>query len=482
LLGKIYNNQSIVLSDKNETELSIEKLQESARLYGLVYGEVSAAPAYYNLGLRYLDTEKYEDARLYFRKVLDIGENNEFIKAEYFGYLGFGIYYEKLGKINDAEYHLNKALEIAKLNQNPADQGRVYEQFYILYQNAGKYKESLTYFKYSNELRDSLKMVENKMIIDGLEAKYRLSESERENKTLKLKQTRQRLTFFIAGGVILLLIFLIIVFYIGIRAKNKKNQLLSIQKDEIDEKNKELQRLNEEIHAQKSQLEELNHTKDSMFSIISHDLRSPLGSVFMLMHMLDSEDGYSEQSASMVSELTNEVHHALFLLNNLMTWAHINIHDLKAEPEIVPLKALLNDILAYHRTDIDRKDLSLEMLIDSEIELLEDSGMVEVILKNIISNAIKFSDPNHPIIVKSIRENQHIIIEVQNKGAQIPESKISEIFKPGVRLQKGTMGERGSGLGLAICKSYLQVMDAEMELTSIEGITTVKLTFNSAPL
>lgn len=482
LLGRIYNNQSIVLSKKNEMGHSVDKLKESARLYNEVYGDVSAAPAYHNLGIYYLEIKNFDSARLYFQKVLDIGKKNEFSKAEYFGYLGLGMYYQQLKNYSEGESYLAKAMKIAKQNNNPADQGRAYEQLYSLYDEAGRYKESLTYFKLSNELRDSLKMAENKAIIDGLESKYRLSESERENKSLRLKQTRQRLSFFIAGGIILLLLFLIIVFYLGIRARNKKNKLLSLQKYEIDKKNKQLQDLYNKINAQNSQLEELNRTKDSMFSIISHDLRSPLGSVYMLMNMLDSEDGYSKQSASMVSELAHEVHHALLLLNNLMAWAHINIHDLKAIAEIIPLKTTLDEILSYHEKDIARKKITLEIAIDDDNDLLADKGMSEFVMKNIISNAIKFSNENETIFIKATREDHFIIIEFQNKGAEIPEGKIKEIFEPGVRLQKGTKGERGAGLGLAICKTYINVMDAEMELTSNEGLTTVKLTFTSGPL
>jgi signal transduction histidine kinase len=482
LLGKAYNNQSIIHSDRNEQDLSMQKLKESARLYKLAYGELSAAPVYHNLGLRYLDKNDTDNALKYFRKVLEIGQDQNFSKAEFFGYLGIGMYYKSLRKYEDADYYFQKALTLAKKSKVPADIGRTYEQLHLLFEEAGEFQESLKYFKLSNDLRDSLNMAENKMIIDGLEAKYRLSESERENKTLRLKQTRQRLSFFIAGGIILVLLLVMILFYMGIRSKNKQNRLLSIQKDQIDAKNKQLKKLNEEVNAQKSQLEALNNTKDAMFSIISHDLRSPLGSVYMLMNMLESEGYLEGKSASMLSDLTHEVHHALFLLNNLMTWAHLNIHDLKANAEIISLKESIKDILIHFKSDLDRKNISVNFHFDANYKLLEDRYIVETILKNVISNAIKFSNENESVQIKADRDNHKIKVYVINYGIEIPYLKSKQIFEPGVRLQKGTKDERGAGLGLAICKTYMKLIDADFGIKSDNGLTTVSMTFNSEPV
>jgi two-component system sensor histidine kinase/response regulator len=481
ILGKIYNNQSIVFADRKDYETSLSKLEESVRIYTEVYGEESAAPALYNLGLQHLETGNPQNALKYFSKVLEIGKENDFSKAEFFGYFGLGLYYGHQKQVSDAKYYFLKALDIAKNNHNPADVGRTYEQLHLMYEENGDYQKSLEYFKLSNDLRDSLNMAENKMIIEGLEAKYRLSESQRENKTLKLKQTRQRLSFFIAGGVIIILLFVIILFYIGIRSKNRQNQLLSIQKDQIDAKNKELEKLNEAVSAQKSQLEEINNTKDAMFSIISHDLRSPLGSVYMLMNMMENDVFDKEQSASMVSDLTYEVHNTLFLLNNLMTWAHINIHELKANDEIIPLEEMLKDILNYFAKDIQRKNLNLGLSIDSSYELLEDKSMIELVLKNLISNAVKFSNESETVTISAERAENSIRIQITNKGVEIPVIKLKEIFKPGVRLQKGTKDERGVGLGLAICNTYMKVMEADMKFETEGAITKVTLLFKSGP-
>ena len=474
-LGKIYNNQSIIARDQGDTLTSIEKLEHSARMYHMSRGDAAAAPAYYNLGLQYIDIGKYAEGRRYIRKVLDIGIANGFDKAKYFGFYGMGYYYEKLGNVKDAEHHFMNALEIAKKHNNPPNIGRVYEALYLMYKKNNISDKALKYFELNKEIVDSLDIVENEAVIENLEARYQLAQKEKENKELRLIQTRQRLSFFIGGGVILILIMVLVFLYLTLRNKHRQNRLLALQKEQIDNKNSQLNELNEAVFEQKKQLEDLNQLKDTMFSIISHDLRSPLSSVYMLMRMIDEQGLDTAKGLEMVKELSREVNQSLFLLNNLMIWSNINLQQVQPYFESFSVKSIVSEVVDFFKNDIEFKKLNVRVDIDKGLNVWADLNMTQTILQNLLSNAIRFSYEAGEIVVAATKQENKILITVEDYGEGIDQGKIKEIFEPAVRLKKGTMGERGVGLGLNISNTYAELMEGELKIVSLDSGTRVDL-------
>ncbi len=474
-LGKIYNNQSIIARDQGDTITSIEKLEHSARMYRMGRGDAAAAPAYYNLGLQLIDIGKYAEGRRYIRKVLDLGIANGFDKAKYFGFYGMGYYYEKLGNVKDAEHHFMNALEIAKKHNNPPNIGRVYEALYLMYKKNNISDKALKYFELNKEIVDSLDIVENEAVIENLEARYQLAQKEKENKELRLIQARQRLSFFIGGGVILILIMVLVFLYLTLRNKHRQNRLLALQKEQIDNKNSQLNELNEAVFEQKKQLEDLNQLKDTMFSIISHDLRSPLSSVYMLMRMIDEQGLDTAKGLEMVKELSREVNQSLFLLNNLMIWSNINLQQVQPYFESFSVKSIVSEVVNFFKNDIEFKKLNVRVEIGKGLNVWADLNMTQIILQNLLSNAIRFSYEAGEIVVAATKQENKILIAVEDYGEGIDQGKIKEIIEPAVRLKKGTMGERGVGLGLNISNTYAELMEGELKIVSLDSGTRVEL-------
>ncbi|WP_057952675.1 ATP-binding protein [Salinivirga cyanobacteriivorans] len=476
-LGKIYNNQSIVAKDAGDITKSLEKLENSARMYRLGRGEVAAAPAYYNLGIQYIDAGEHKRGQKYIRKVLDIGIANGFDKAKYFGFYGMGYYYDTLNQFEEAEHYYLKALEIAKLQKNPPNSGRVYESLYKLYDKNNLSEKALKYYVLNHEIIDSLKISENEAVIEGLEAKYQLAQKEKENKALRLKQTHQRFSFFVGGGIILILIIVLVFLYVTLRNKRRQNKLLALQKEQIDNKNNQLSELNEAVLEQKQQLEEVNHIKDSMFSIISHDLRSPLSSVYMLMRMINEQGLDTEKGLSMVKELSREVNQSLFLLNNLMIWANINIQEIQPYFESFSVQSIVDEAVSFFKNDLEFKKLTINTKLDENLQVWADLNMTQSVLQNLLSNAIKFSDDSGEIEIKATQEADKVCIAVEDYGVGIAPEEINEILEPAVRLQKGTLGERGVGLGLHISNIYMQAMEGELKIVEKQPGTRAEVWF-----
>ncbi len=474
-LAKVYNNQSIILKERGDTLQALNKFKKSAALYEIHRGESTAAPAYYNIGLQYTEMGNFVEGFQYFRRVLDIGQKYDFDKAIYFGHLGFGISYGKQGLIDDAEFHFKKALDLAKKQGLAPAIGRTYELLYQCYNSNNMPEKALKYYKLDQQLRDSINLAENQAKVESLEAQYQLVKKEKENKALRLKQARQKLSFFAGGGIILILILLLILMYVTSRNRKQQNALLAFQKDQINAKNKKLEEMNLKTSEQKAQLQELNEVKDEMFRIISHDLRSPLSSVYMLMQMLDKDHIDRNKAMEMSRQLSFEVNQAIFLLNNLLVWAHLNTDTVNPVFTELPLKNIIKEVIENFATEIERKQLVIKEQIPDDTIVKVDEHMVSTIVSNLVSNAIKFSNSNGEIIFRISIGEDKTELTITDQGVGFPAHEKKHIFEPGVRLEKGTEGERGSGLGLTISKKYAELLGGKLSITSHENETIALL-------
>ncbi|MDA3866285.1 MAG: tetratricopeptide repeat-containing sensor histidine kinase [Salinivirgaceae bacterium] len=482
LIAKAYNNQSIIYMNLGDTVTSIEMLHQSIFYHQQSENQSSTAAAQYNLGWLYLNTKDFAQAKNQFRKVIDIGELYGHQMALYYGYFGIGLYYSRVGSLKDAEYYLFKALAIARKSNNVSGIGRVYESFSNVYQKFHRFEKALHYFQKVTHLRDSIKMEEQKSLVEGLETKYNLELKEKENKELKLQQAerdaviaRQKLSFFVTGAVVVLLFFVLVFLYVAIRNKEKKNQFLEVQRKRMDDKNRQLQRLNDEAAEQKSQLEEMNEIKDSMFSIISHDLRSPLSSVFMLMKMFEQGDIDQERGVGMLGELSCEVSQSLFLLNNLLTWANINLKGVNPDMRKVRLDDVLEESIDFFQSEFSRKNITINYSIDPQHFVHADEFMLKSIVQNLISNAMKFSYENASVSIRAIEHSEKIILTIFNEGPEPDQAMLEEIFVPGVRLGRGTKNERGGGLGLTIVSIYTNAIGGSLDFKSNNNTNIIEL-------
>ncbi len=474
-LAKVYNNQSIILKERGDTLQALNKFKKSATLYEIHRGESTAAPAYYNIGLQYTEMGKFVEGFQYFRRVLDIGQKYNFDKAIYFGHLGFGISYGMQALVDDAEFHFSKALKLAKKQGLVPAIGRTYELLYQCYEENNMPEKALKYYKLDQQLRDSINLAENQAKVESLEAQYQLVKKEKENKALRLKQARQKLSFFVGGGIILILILLLILLYMTSQNRKRQNALLAYQKDQIDAKNKKLEEMNQKTLEQKYQLEELNEVKDEMFRIISHDLRSPLSSVYMLMQMLNKEHIDRDKAMEMSRQLSYEVNQAIFLLNNLLIWAHLNAGTVKPELTDVALKNLINEVIENFAPEIERKQLVVKEQVPEDAIVNVDEHMVITIISNLVSNSIKFSNPGSKIVFTANKTEGSVKLSIHDNGVGFPEHEKKHIFEPGVRLEKGTEGERGSGLGLTISRKYAELIGGNLAITSHDNETIALL-------
>jgi len=207
------------------------------------------------------------------------------------------------------------------------------------------------------------------------------------------------------------------------------------------------------------ELAELNTAKDKFFSIISHDLRSPLGGLKEILHMMATEyDSFEENEIKeLIGEAATSAKNTYSLMENLLEWSFVQTGKIPYNPECLNLRTIINGLESIYTQNMKNKQINFKIEVEPEISVFADVKMTETILRNLISNAIKFTYPNGTISVSSEVDNDSVVIKVKDTGIGIEPEIISKLFRVGEsHLALGTAKETGSGLGLILCKELVE--------------------------
>ncbi|MDD2562851.1 MAG: transporter substrate-binding domain-containing protein [Salinivirgaceae bacterium] len=200
-------------------------------------------------------------------------------------------------------------------------------------------------------------------------------------------------------------------------------------------------------------------TKDKLFSIIAHDLKSPFNAILGFSELLIKNSAHFEADTSKkYSEIINtSAKNTLILLDNLLSWAKAQTGQIIYNPENADLSAIVKEILSMSDSVAKIKDITLKFNQTGDIEVYADTDMLKTILRNLISNAIKFTYPNGKITVYATQNQNSIELAVSDNGIGMSEETQNKLFvidKESITL--GTADEKGSGLGLILCKEFIE--------------------------
>ncbi|MFD1294996.1 PAS domain S-box protein [Lutibacter holmesii] len=243
---------------------------------------------------------------------------------------------------------------------------------------------------------------------------------------------------------------------------------LPIIQDITERKNTELL-----IRENERKLKNLNDTKDKLFSIIAHDLRSPFNSILGFSELLieHSQDFEIDKSEKFLEIINSSAKNALSLLNNLLHWAKTQTGQISNKPQIVSLAPIINNVVALSCSNAKAKNIKLKYKQPSVIEAYTDVNMLKVVLRNLISNAIKFTNVNGKIDIFTIQNENHIEIKVSDNGVGMPKETQQKLFNINPTIVKdGTAAEKGTGLGLILCKEFVEKLNGKIWVESELGI------------
>lgn len=456
-----------------------------------------------NLGLLYFEIKKdYDSAAILLNKALKMAMMNGNKDVELFAKSNLGnISYEKkdyptairyyLGVMESPFFNSRNKLKAAVLTTlggaffhvGDIEKARRYtqdglqlseQQNYVLYQKsayktlsdiAARQKDYKT--AYDNAIRyatlqDTLGNTEVRRKVAEAMFTNALQQKENENlllqKDIKIKHKtiRNQQLFIVIAAIILVLgslLFLVIV------RNNRKQRAMN---QVLDQKNKELQ--------------ELNQTKAKLYSVIAHDLRSPFSALLGILTELDENyEKYDEEAKhKMVNSLKRSSHNAFNLLVNLLDWTRFQRDNIEVHPAEINIKGIIREVLVILLSRAEAKNQSLNDESDESLQIYTDPDILKSVLLNLTNNAIKFSRNGGVVTVRASRQNHDIRFEVADTGIGIPQEEIAGLFKIDMKFQRlGTAKEPGTGLGLLMCKEFVGLLGGEIGVESKPDVGSV---------
>jgi len=289
----------------------------------------------------------------------------------------------------------------------------------------------------------------------------------KEQELLQMKadqQMQQKINYIF----ILLIVVSFIVLIILITGYHRSKA----QKKVLEEKNQLLNSFNERLVLSENELKRMNDDKNRIFSIVAHDLRNPVSAISGFTDLLSDKYHELDEESRMeyLEQISVGTKRALTLLDNMLLWARSQMDLITIKKTEIAVERIIRDCVADLSCSIDKKKIVLQTDIRDRFNLYIDVEMVKAVLRNLISNAIKFSYPGNTVTIASTRNENHLCISVKDEGTGIRADVLSKLFSSGnITTTEGTLREKGSGLGLMIAKDYTERNGGEIHVKTKEG-------------
>jgi len=250
------------------------------------------------------------------------------------------------------------------------------------------------------------------------------------------------------------------------------NQLLEERQEQIQQQSEELTTQTENLKRVNTELERLNKTKDKFFSIIAHDLKNPFHAIIGFSELLrkDFEEMDDQQKISLLELINVSSESAFSLLENLLQWARTQTDKIKYTPENIDICEVIKSNIDFHKISAEKKKIKLKSHIDTHNIVHADKNMITTVIRNLVSNAIKFTKINGRIDIMSSDSEKYLEITISDNGIGIDKDNLDKLFRiDSYYSTSGTLGESGTGLGLIICKEFVEKNGGKINVKSEKG-------------
>lgn len=430
---------------------------------------------YNNIGTTHARNNNLDTAKVYFEKALEIGSEPQFKRTRVSPLMNIGIIYREQGNRPKAmEYH-RQAMTLAKELNMPEDYAQAVYNLGVVEseidpnniksmeealniareigdkrlemdilgglsdwaEDNGRYKEQVAYMIQERALRDSIYNLDKDREIASLQSQYELEKTTDQLEEMKAAQkenAQKRKLIVIAALILAATLLTLLFFFIKTR------------------------RLNAELSLHQQELEEANHVKDRLFSIIGHDLKGPIGSIPVLMDIFKDPGTGEEERKFIMESLEENAKASIDTLDKLLNWGKLQIKGSGISQTVCDAAEIMEGKLRLFKVTAGNKNIDIVNNVPAGLKVLADENQFKFILRNLLSNAIKYTNPGGKIEVSAAKHTEAnlIVFAVKDNGIGIPKDKQGQIFEPNNTSTAGTANESGTSIGLMLCKEFVR--------------------------
>lgn len=432
-----------------------------------------------NLGDVYLKRQKTLLAREFYEDALSVSD-----KINY--YKGYTIAALQLCYIAYEKKDYERTIGLIARGEPVADKAGMLNEMsdfrylsYKIYNELGDYKKALEQYEKYSELLAKIQNEKQDKYISQLEIAYESEKKEQQNILLKNKNDLQALEIqkknnaIIFGVVIMgLVLLLTLLTYFRYQHKNKYSKHLEHLNKQIIEKNTALEELNKELNR-------ANSDKDKFFSIITHELRNPLWwfrnlaeTLSKRFHVMDR--GKQEKALRSLDESAKTAFH---LIENLLLWSRSQLNRVQIQYTTVDIQELIKENLKLYSSIISHNKITISENFECSRKIYADKDLMNTIIRNILSNSVKFTPENGKIRIQLIQDEQETKLTISDSGVGISSENIRKILNTkNYYSTLGLMQEKGSGLGLVLCKEFTEMHKGKLFIESeLDKGTTISV-------
>jgi signal transduction histidine kinase len=463
-LINVYNALALCYKDANNFRIATKYFDNALQVAKKEQDSVLIAVIYGNIATFHFDKGEYQEALPYYKEALRINLAYQGdIEQIALTYNALGKTYLQIKQTNLAEKNFQQALQLALPNHIHLALQEAYHglaQIYALKNDFGKAYQYHTLYKQAS---DSTNIKSKNLAV--LEMQHRFDIEAKDNQILLLTKDIEKHYFqkvsFVAGAISLIILTF---FFIRNYWKERKiNHLLN-------EQNQQISHQKEEIQAQAEQLAQVNETKDKLFSIVSHDLRSPLNSLSSALELLQTQNISQVDFQRLVVDLQRNLDSVHNTLENLLQWAYNQMNGIKTQPQVFDIKQITEEIVALYQHKAEAKEISLSDLVRAKTLIIADKNQIRLIIRNLVANAIKFTATGGKVTLNAEIKEDWVICSVADTGVGMSQADAKKLFQSGTYFSKrGTANEKGTGLGLLLCKEFIEKNKGQIWLKSKEN-------------
>lgn len=479
LMHKNMQSLALVYNNLGEAYLGLDKIDEALR-YNKLSLEISTRfndnegviSSLINISEIYTRQGEYDQAMINYKEALRLSnlKSDRFLHASVLQ--GIGQLKLKHEDFDDAITYFREALALVEKTGNDLVLQEIYSGISKAWEGKGNYKKAHEYLRKHEDLMDSIYNKENLNRLNQLRISFELEQTERDNQLLRQQniysqlalsrqQTIRNLFIVLTAIVLVSLAFLSLLYY----SKKKKNELLELSNAQISKQKEELDKLYTEQF-------KLNETKNKFFSIIAHDLKSPFQSLLGFSELLSMEYEHftDEQRIDAITNMYKVTSDTYKLIKNLLEWGRIQTGNATVSPKNINLSEFVTSIINIYQIPLKNKELELTIDIPPLLTASADPNMLGAVVRNILSNAIKFSNPGGIIHIKGATTKDSAKLSVTDNGIGIAPAVIDRLFTFDPKIRRvGTKGETGTGMGLGLCMEFMQLNHGMIKVNSKPG-------------
>ena len=447
LIADGLDHLGVIHTFKGEHDQALSFHQRAVKINNIIGNQVNLSINLANIGEVYLRKGLYEAALDNLLESQRIADKIQFRSLQIFIHYILGETYSILDKDMEAIESFEKSLELITALGETREKPHVYHLLSQHYERNNDLKNALAYFKIFSNLTDSLNMLNANYKTEELKVLYEIDQREQALRSVLLEKQLQQNELNVSKDTIKLQYIILALVVMGLGFTTFFT-----------------------IYFYKSQrkLRQANNTKDILFSIIGHDLRGPVGNIKSLLEI--AQKANPTEQKRMIDIMEQPVNAVFDLLNELLEWSGTIHKNTEYYPEKVPLYEVAGKAIEVFEAQAQGKNIEVKNLITKDAYVHADTNHLYTILRNLVSNAIKFTPSQGNVSLEAVQKDGLITIKVTDTGVGMDPSVVKKILtKNYVASTYGTNKEKGSGLGILLCHEFLKINGSRLNIDSKPG-------------